>query len=89
MINDSILLQAINHFGKEKQALIAVEEMSELQKELLKHFNRGESNLELIKEELADVLITLRQLVLIFNYSEIELNNVINQKLKRLEGYLK
>ena len=89
MINDSILLQAINHFGKEKQALIAVEEMSELQKELLKHFNRGESNLDLIKEELADVLITLRQLVLMFNYSEIELNNVINQKLKRLEGYLK
>ncbi|MBQ9737901.1 MAG: hypothetical protein IJV75_00090 [Alphaproteobacteria bacterium] len=88
-ISDSVLLQAINQFGIEKQALVAVEEMSELQKELLKYFNRKEENRHLIKEELVDVLITLRQLFLIFNYSEKELNEMAERKLKRLETKLK
>lgn len=88
-ISDSVLLRAINQFGIEKQALVAVEEMSELQKELLKYFNRKEENRHLIKEELVDVLITLRQLFLIFNYSEKELNEMAERKLKRLETKLK
>lgn len=88
-ISDSVLLRAINQFGIEKQALVAVEEMSELQKELLKYFNRKEQNIHLIKEELVDVLITLRQLFLIFNYTEKELNEIAERKIKRLETKLK
>ena len=87
--NDSTLLQAITQFGIETQALVAVEEMTELQKEILKYFNRKEANRNLIKEELVDVLITLRQLFLIFNYTEKELNEMAERKLKRLETKLK
>ena len=88
-ISDSVLLRAINQFGIEKQALVAVEEMTELQKEVLKYFNRKEENRHLIKEELVDVLITLRQLFLIFNYTEKELSEIAERKLKRLETKLK
>lgn len=90
MINydDELLFQAIQQFGFDKQALIAVEELSELQKEILKSVNRRQNNRDHLKEELVDVLITLRQLVLIYDFMPEELNKVASEKMKRLKGYL-
>lgn len=45
--------QMINKYGKKAQMLIAVEEMSELQKEILK-FLRGRCNQQNIAEELEE-----------------------------------
>ena len=87
--DDETLFQAIQQFGFNKQSLMAVEEMSELQKEILKNVNRGENNRDHLKEELVDVLIMLRQLVLIHDFSNEELNEIAELKTKRLKSYLK
>ena len=87
--DDETLFQAIQQFGFDKQSLMAVEEMSELQKEILKNVNRGENNRDHLKEELVDVLIMLRQLVLIHDFMPDELNKIATEKIERLKGYLK
>ena len=51
----------IKTYGKESQINVAIEEMSELTKELCKS-KRGFDNLDKIAEELADVQIMLHQL---------------------------
>ena len=64
-----ICQQAVNHFGTESRIILAVEEMSELQKELCKH-SRGRQNYYHIAEEIADVHIMLEQLMILFDCRE-------------------
>lgn len=75
--------RVIAHYGKQNQMHIAIEEMSELTKELCKN-ERGEDNREKIIEELADVYITLEQLEIIFNINLAELRKMQETKLRRL-----
>lgn len=56
--------KAINKWG-EKQLFVAIEEMSELQKELCKVL-RGEVNVDHLAEEFADVEIMLSQMLIYF-----------------------
>lgn len=60
--------QAVALFGKEHQILIAIEEMSELTKALVKYLRYGSNPdvLASIQEERADVEIMLNQLHVIF-----------------------
>ena len=66
IVDKEILIKAINKWGKHAQLLMVLEEMSELQKEILKHINRGKDNLDEIIDETADVEIMLEQLKYIF-----------------------
>lgn len=59
---------ALETFGKSSQMQVAIEEMSELTKELCKH-RRGRDNVEAIAEEIADVEIMLQQMVMLFDCS--------------------
>lgn len=63
---DLILSNAIELYGYKHQLLLAVEELAELQKELLKYVNRSNSNLSDILKEVADVEIMLKQIKEIF-----------------------
>lgn len=74
---------AINTFGKGQQEIVAVEELSELQKELTKDL-RGIGNRENIVEELTDVLIMLDQIRHIHNISDSEIKRLREYKAKRL-----
>lgn len=56
----------VKKFGAENQIIVAIEELSELQKELCKYL-RGETNIRNISEEMADAEIMLEQLKLIFD----------------------
>ena len=67
--NEEILPRAIDTFGPETQITVAIEEMSELQKELCKFF-RNQGNLERISEEIADTEIMLEQLKILFDCSD-------------------
>jgi len=78
-----IYKQAIETYGPKAQMNMAVEEMSELTKEILKN-QRGYANREHIIEELVDVYITLEQLVIIFKISQREMQIVRDRKLERL-----
>lgn len=77
----------IKHFSAEQQQIVAIEELSELQKEICKHL-RGTGNVHHIAEEIADVTIMLEQLQIMFACSsEVEL--LKEQKLQRTkERYL-
>ena len=57
-----IIRAAIDHYGVESQVVVAIEELSELQKELCKML-RGKQDTEHIAEEIADVQIMLAQLI--------------------------
>lgn len=75
--------EVINTFGKEQQEIIAIEEMSELQKELTKDL-RGIGNRDNLVEELTDVVIMTDQIKHIFCISDSELRRLREYKAKRL-----
>lgn len=75
--------KAIEKFGKMNQIAKANEEMSELIKELCK-VQIGETDIDNVVEEIADVEIMLEQLRLIFN-SDRDIDRVKVYKIERLE----
>ena len=79
--------RAIETYGKDMQLNVAIEEFSELIKEICKH-KRGEDNLDNIIEEMADCYIMLDQLHFIFNIDYGEVLAAENKKILRLEKRL-
>lgn len=74
--------EAVHIYGKQSQLVMAMEEMSELTKELSKNI-RGEKNVSAISEEIADVEIMLEQLKVIYG-NRAEVDRVRGEKLERL-----
>lgn len=82
---DEFLLckQAIMRYGKQGQMIVAIEELSELIKELTKNL-RGRDNYAAISEEMADVYIMLEQLIMMFD-NDNEIRGQMRLKMKRLK----
>ena len=78
---------ALIHFGKATQLVVALEELSEVQKEICKVM-RGESNLDHLAEEIADGTIMLEQVRLIFNLNDLVCEKM-DEKVQRLDDKLK
>lgn len=76
--------RAIEKWGCSTQAVVAIEEMSELQKEICKHF-RGADNLDAMAEEIADVIIVLEQLQIMLGLNE-KVEKMLDAKIFRLLG---
>lgn len=94
-----ILQEAIDHYGEESQLDMAIEEMSELTKAICKYkravkererdichstakdviFAKGD-----IVEEIADVLIMLEQLMMIFDCKQV-VSATASEKIRRLK----
>ena len=83
----SILERAIDTYGKDMQLTVAVEEFSELIKEICKN-KRGENNIDHITEEVADCYIMLAQVELIFGIKTRDINAMIDKKYTRLADRL-
>jgi NTP pyrophosphatase (non-canonical NTP hydrolase) len=81
-----ILEKAIKTYGSNLQVIVAIEELSELQKELCKYL-RNNGNMNYIAEEMADVAIMLEQLTMIFG-NEGSIAAWEKSKLERLEKRL-
>lgn len=81
----NVMIDALEHYGNIPQVDIAIEEMSELIKELLKN-RRGEENRSMIADEMADVYIMLEQLKFIFGINETELKVNAEFKIQRLKN---
>ena len=79
--------QAIETYGVRPQKLMAIEEMSELTKEICKDF-RGKLDREHLVEEVADVLITIDQLMIMYEISDREIQQMYERKIERLKGRL-
>lgn len=82
------LIKAIDTFGEDMQLNVAVEEFSELTKEICKH-KRGADNISNIIEEMADCYIMLEQMKIIFGISELSVSYEIHRKIERLKNNIK
>lgn len=82
-----ILKNAIDTFGVSMQLNIAVEEFSELTKEICKH-KRGADNISNIIEEMADCYIMLEQMQMMFGLSSTVIADAVNKKIERLNRML-
>jgi NTP pyrophosphatase (non-canonical NTP hydrolase) len=78
-----ICRKAIEVYGADKQKDMAIEEMSELIQAISKDKRGLNHNAE---EEIADVVIMIRQML--FVYDEKEINKIVEKKLKRLNENL-
>lgn len=80
---------AITKYGQMNQIIKAVEEMSELTKELCKLLvNDSKYSIECIAEEIADVTIMMEQLRLIFDIND-EVCTMMDSKIRRLENRIR
>ena len=89
-----VLKECVNTYGAEAQVDMAIEEMSELTKALLKYRRKeaqGSKDLEAarenILEEVADVIIMLTQLIMIYGGRDLvqeTIENKVDRQIKRL-----
>ena len=85
LFQQKTLQKAINWYGADKQMLIAIEELSELQKAIVKYFRKPtEETKSDISEEMADVYVMLKQLE-IMHKNDTEVQKNIDYKIKRLQ----
>lgn len=82
----------LDQWGFDAQAMMCIEEMSELTKALCKYMRFNKENApeevkENIKEEIADVLNTVEQMQLIFGEEEIE--KIRQEKIERTKTKIK
>ena len=77
---------AIAMWGAENQEKMVIEEMSELTKEICKHW-RGNDNLDAVADEIADVTIMLEQLQMIYNLND-SVSMHMDKKIVRLQERL-
>lgn len=78
---------ALIRYGEAVQLAVALEELSECQKEICK-FLRGYGNAGHLAEEVADAMIMLEQVQLIFGIEDM-VNREVNRKILRLDDRLK
>jgi NTP pyrophosphatase (non-canonical NTP hydrolase) len=76
--------KAIETYGVDMQLNVAIEEFSELIKEICK-CKRGNNNLDGITEEMADCYIMLEQLEIIFDIDDRDIEHIIKNKIHRLK----
>ncbi len=82
------LKQAIEMYGADMQLNIAIEEFSELTKEICK-YKRGADNISQIAEEVADCYIMLEQIKFIFNLDSADISIIMTKKIERLKQRMK
>ena len=83
---EAVCATAILENGWQKQAVVALEELSEAQKEICK-FLRGQGDKEHLAEELADAQIMIMQMEMAFGLTGI-IGNWIDKKAQRLSDRL-
>lgn len=91
--NEEVLLyrRALRKWGTDLQCIVLLEEMAELQKEVCKIYRYvtcGPDDILKLAEEVADVLIMLRQLMVAFDLAD-PVEYFKSLKLDRLEEMLR
>ena len=79
--------KAMLAFGEQNQLIVAIEELSECQKEICKILRGGE-DFRNLAEEVADATIMLEQIRLMFNINDC-VCNFMDEKIKRLDDRVK
>lgn len=79
----AVYSDALDVFGGDTQLIVAVEELSECQKEICKVL-RGDGDLEHLAEEVADATIMLEQVRLMFDINDATCRQM-DAKIERLK----
>ena len=82
-----VYTNALVSYGEKAQMVVALEELSECQKEICK-FLRGCGNAGNLAEEIADATICLEQMRLFFGLNDLVCQKM-DEKVKRLDDRLK
>ena len=83
----NVIEMAIESYGHTPQKIVAMEELSELIKEISKDL-RGQGKIENILEEMADVIVMLEQLKVMYGLTIYDIQEAVDKKLERLEKRL-
>ena len=83
---EKVYTRAVKAFGEEKQMVVALEELSECQKEICK-FLRGFGNAGNLAEEIADATIMLEQMRYFLDLNDLVCRKM-DEKVKRLDDRL-
>ena len=81
-INSYVIKKSIEHYGKEVQSTVCMEECAELIQAISKE-KRGKSDKDHLAEEMADVIICIEMLKQIYNITEDEIYSWIINKQER------
>ncbi len=81
-----IYTHALFAYGQQTQMVVAIEELSECQKELCK-IMRGNGDLEHLAEEIADATIMLEQMRYFLGLNE-KVCRIMDEKVRRLDDNL-
>lgn len=90
MTTNELYRKAIRTYGERAQCIVAIEELSELQKEICKKLRSGDLSgfeCDALAEEIADSKIMIEQLILTFN-CKTSVEAWRSRKLERLESRL-
>lgn len=88
MDRQEVYRQARDVFGAQAQFVVALEELSEAQKEICK-FLRGKGDPEHLTEEIADAQIMLEQVQMLCGIDDGAVQEQMDSKIERLLGRIK
>lgn len=88
MDRQEVYRQARDVFGAQAQLVVALEELSEAQKEICK-FLRGKGDLDHLTEEIADAQIMLEQVQMLCGIDPWAVQEQMDSKIRRLRGRIK
>lgn len=83
----NVYTNALIAYGERNQCIVAIEELSECQKEICKVL-RNDGNMEHLAEEIADATICLEQIRLIFGLND-PVCRKMDEKVARLDENLR
>ena len=81
-VNSYVVKKSIEHYGKDVQSTVCMEECSELIQAISKE-KRGKSDKDHLAEEMADVIICIEMLKQIYNITEDEIYSWVINKQER------
>ena len=79
----TIWRQSINHYGKQLQSIVCMEECGELIQAISKKLRKDTSSNDVLAEEMADVIICLHQLKMMYGITDKEIHNRVVAKTLR------
>ena len=81
-VNSYVVQRSIEHYGKDVQSTVCMEECAELIQAISKE-KRGKSDKDHLAEEMADVIICIEMLKQIYNITEDEIYSLVITKQER------
>ena len=82
-VNSYVVQRSIEHYGKDVQSTVCMEECAELIQAISKE-KRGNSDKDHITEEMADVIICIEMLKQMYNITEDEIYSLVINKQERI-----